>query len=203
MQGDVALFQDKHRIESARLSGWDYSSPGAYFVTLCTKGMLNWFGDVVDGTMQLSPVGEIVADEWGRTEQIRPSVSLDQWVVMPNHLHGIVVIQETRRVETHRRSKASVETHRDASLQEPKRNEFGPQRNNLASIIRGFFATGESASGGKSASTKRIHAIGHQGFYWQPRFYDHIIRNEKSFNKIREYISNNVMQWEFDRNRPP
>jgi putative transposase len=155
--------------------------------------MLNWFGDVVDGTMQLSPVGEIVADEWRRTEQIRPDVSLDQWIVMPNHLHGIVVVHETPRVETNRRSKTSVETHRDASLQEPKRNEFGPQRNNLASIIRGF----------KSASTKRIHAIGHQEFCWQPRYYDHIIRNEKSFNKIREYIAKNVMQWEFDRNRPP
>jgi putative transposase len=143
--------------------------------------------------MQLSPVGEIVADEWGRTEQIRPSVSLDQWVVMPNHLHGIVVIQETRRVETHRRSKASVETHRDASLQEPTRDKFGLQRNNLASIIRGF----------KSASAKRIRIAGYQEFGWQPRYYDHIIRNEKSFNKIREYISNNVMQWEFDRNRPP
>jgi putative transposase len=179
----VTLFQGKYPVESARLPGWDYSSPGAYFVTLCTKGMLNWFGDVVDGTMQFSPIGEIVADEWRRTEQIRPGVSLDQWIVMPNHLHGIVVIHET----------PWVEPHLDASLQEPKRNEFGPQRNNLASIIRGF----------KSASTKRIHIVGCQEFSWQPRYYDHIIRNEKSFNKIREYIANNVMQWEFDRNRPP
>jgi putative transposase len=193
LESDVTLFQDKYRIESARLSGWDYSSPGAYFVTLCTKGMLNWFGDVVDGTIQLSPIGDIVADEWRRTEQIRSDVSLDQWIVMPNHLHGIVVIREASRVETNRRPKTSVETHRDASLQEPKRNEFGPQRNNLASIIRGF----------KSASTKRIHAMGHQEFCSQPRYYDHIIRNEKSFNKIREYIANNVMHWEFDRNRPP
>jgi putative transposase len=178
----VTLFQDKYRIESIRLPGWDYSSPGAYFVTLCTKGMLTWFGDVVDGTLQLSPVGQIVADEWKKTGQIRPDVSLDQWVVMPNHLHGIVVIEET----------TFVETHRNASLQEPKRNRFGPQRNNLASIVRGF----------KSASTKRIHTLGHEEFCWQPRYYDHIIRNEKSFNKVREYIANNVMQWEFDRNHP-
>jgi REP element-mobilizing transposase RayT len=188
----MTLFQDKYRIESARLLGWDYSSPGAYFVTLCTKRMVNWFGDVVDGTMRLSPIGEIVADEWRRTEQIRPDVSLDQWIVMPNHLHGIVVIQETALVEMNERSSTSVETHRDASLQEPKRNRFGPQGNNLASIVRGF----------KSASTKRIHALGHEEFCWQPRYYDHIIRNEKSFNKIREYIANNVMQWESDRNHP-
>jgi putative transposase len=179
----MTLFQDKYRIESARLPGWDYSSPGAYFVTLCTKGMLNWFGDVVDGTMQLSPIGEIVADEWKKTEQIRPDVSLDQWIVMSNHLHGIVVIRET----------SMVETHRDASLPPfNKQNKFGPQRNNLASIIRGF----------KSASSKRIHVSGCAEFAWQPRYYDHIIRNERSFNKIREYIANNVMQWEFDRNHP-
>ncbi len=162
---------------------WDYSSPGAYFVTICTKGMQGWFGEIVDGTMQLSPVGDIVADEWKKTDQIRPDVSLDTWTVMPNHLHGIVVIHET----------SIVETHRDASLPPPnEQNKFGPQRNNLASIIRGF----------KSASTKRIHMAGCTEFAWQPRYYDHIIRNERSFNKIREYIANNVLQWEFDRNQP-
>ena len=145
--------------------------------------MQNWFGEVVDGTMQLWPVGQIVADEWKKTEQIRPNVTIDQWIIMPNHLHGIVVIHEP----------AIVETHCDASLPPPnKQNKFGPQRNNLASIIRGF----------KSTSTRRIHMAGCPEFAWQPRYYDHIIRNEKSFNKIREYIANNVLQWEFDRNHP-
>lgn len=178
----MTLFRDKYRVESARLPAWDYSSPGAYFVTLCTKGKQNWFGEIVDGTMRLSPVGKIVADEWKKTEQIRSDVSLDSWTVMPNHLHGIVVIHET----------SLVETHSSASLQPNKQNKFGPQRNNLASIIRGF----------KSASTKRIRLSGCPQFVWQTRYYDHIIRDEKSLKKIREYIADNAMQWEFDRNHP-
>src|SRR6266702_5532956 len=131
----MTLFKDRYRVESARLKGWDYSAAGYYFVTICTRNRECWLGEVIDGIMRLSSVGEVVAEEWLKTSQMRDNVTLDDWVVMPNHLHGIVVIGhvETHSVETHR-----VETHCNASLQGQHMNKFGPQRNNLSSIVRGF-----------------------------------------------------------------
>jgi putative transposase len=197
----VTLFKGKYRVESARLRGHDYSSPGAYFVTICTKGMRCWFGEVVDGTMRLSPFGEIVAEEWQETEQIRPNVTLDEWKVMPNHLHGIVVIHEMPHarttphgnpsVKTTRGGKPFVETTRRVVSTTTKTTKT-LKSNSLGSIIGQF----------KAAATKRIHAAGCPEFTWQPRYHDHIIRNEGSLNKIREYIANNVLRWEFDRNHP-
>src|SRR5512135_1100423 len=98
----MTLFKNKYRIESARLRGYDYSSPGLYFVTICTKNRVSYFGDVVNGKMELSPMGNIVADEWQKTPDIRANVQLDEWVVMPNHLHGIIWITHPV-VETSRR----------------------------------------------------------------------------------------------------
>ena len=185
----MTLFNNKYRIESARLKGYDYSSPGEYFVTICAGGMVECFGDVVDGEMKRNGVGEIVAEEWQRTQELRKKIMLDEWVIMPNHFHCIVCIVEKSSVETSE-SRVLVETHSNASLQ--SKNIFGPQRNNLSSIIRGF----------KSITTKRIHTNGYSDFAWQPRFYDHIIRDEKGLNAIREYIHNNPAQWEYDRNDP-
>src|SRR5437667_7561517 len=82
------LFKDKFRIPSARLPKWDYTRAAAYFVTLCTKGSVHSFGDVVEGEMILSPMGRIVAEEWQKTPRLRLNVELDQWQIMPNHLHG-------------------------------------------------------------------------------------------------------------------
>jgi REP element-mobilizing transposase RayT len=106
---------------------------------------------------------------------------LDEFVVMPNHFHGIVIIQCR-----------DVETHSYASLQGQFKNKFGPQSKNLAAIIRGF----------KGTTTKQIHSAGFCDFAWQPRYYEHIIRNENESNSIREYILNNPLQWELDRNNP-
>ncbi len=179
----MTLFKDRYRVESARLKGWDYSAAGYYFVTICTRNRECWLGEVIDGIMRLSSVGEVVAEEWLKTSQMRDNVTLDDWVVMPNHLHGIVVIGS---VETHR-----VETHCNASLQGQHMNKFGPQRNNLSSIVRGF----------KSAAAKRIHLADHD-FAWQSRFYDEIIRDEKSLVAIREYIRHNPLKWELDKDNP-
>ena len=88
----MELFKNKYRIGSKRLKGWDYSGAGRYFVTICTGNRVCYFGDVADGKMKLSPIGEIVNDEWYKTEQVRQNVKLDEFVVMPNHLHGIIVI---------------------------------------------------------------------------------------------------------------
>ena len=134
------------------------------------------FGEIEDGEMRLSGIGEIVSEGWQKTEQIRANVKLDGWIVMPNHIHGIIILTNDHRknVET---------TRRVVSTLKP---------NSLGSIIGQF----------KSTTTKRIHSIGHSDFAWQSRFYDHIIRNEKSLQKIREYIHNNPLKWDIDENNP-
>ena len=111
-------FKGKYRIPSARLTGWDYASAGWYFVTLVTHVRLPYFGEIVRGEMRLSPIGEIVAEEWQKTAQIRPSVQLDEWVVMPNHIHGILVIT----VET---PMSPVETPRAGRLYAKQKIQIG------------------------------------------------------------------------------
>jgi Transposase and inactivated derivatives len=175
------LYKGKYRIESTRLKEWDYSSSGFYFVTICTKSQECFLGSIVDGKVVLSGIGEIVAKEWQRTEQIRKDVKLDEWVVMPNHVHGIIVIRNDDK------NRYPVETHCNASLQRQAQ-----QKNNLSYIIQGL----------KSSTTKSIHMIGYYAFAWQSRFYDHIIRGEKSLQKVREYISSNPLKWDLDENNP-
>ncbi len=101
----MSLFQNQYRIESARLQGWDYSRAGLYFITICAHDRAHFFGEISAGEMKLSPIGEIVAEEWQKTPQIRSNVELDAWVVMPNHLHGIVgITHQIPNVETFRRN---------------------------------------------------------------------------------------------------
>ncbi len=183
----MALFQNKYRIESTRLQGWDYSRAGLYFVTICTHDRAHFFGEISAGEMQLSPIGEMVVEEWQKTPRVRPNVELDAWVVMPNHLHGIVVI--TCQVSM---SEPTVETARRAVSTNPNAPTARLQPNSLGAIIGQF----------KSICTKRIWTAGFRHFAWQTRFYDHIIRDEKSLHKIREYIINNVGRWEQDKNNP-
>lgn len=177
----MTLFKDRYRIESNRLKGWDYSRQGFYFVTICTRNRECFLGDVKDGDVHLSSAGEIVAEEWQKTQQIRDNVTLDQWVVMPNHLHGIIVIHDS--VETSRRGVSDTQTIKGETGQRPV--------STLGSIIGQF----------KSVCTKRVWAANHD-FAWQTRFYDHVIRDENSLNEIREYILNNPIKWELDRNNP-
>jgi putative transposase len=165
----MTKFKGKYRVESTRLPGWDYAGAGWYFVTICTRNRECLFGDIVDGEMHLSSIGEIVAEEWQKTPDIRPNVVLDEWVIMPNHLHGIIIIE--RDVST--------------TTTTPSRLKAG----SLGAIIGQV----------KSICTKRIWAIGHTDFAWQARFYDHIIRNEASLKRIREYIVNNPAKWKEDR----
>ena len=183
---DRDLFNEKYRIKSKRMAGYDYSQLGHYSVTICTKNMIEYFGTVIRGKMILNKYGKIVNEQLKLTELIRDYVLLDEFIVMPNHIHVIVVINcnifDYKNVET--RSFASLQCCNEY------RNKFGPQSHNLASIIRGF----------KSACTKQIHDMGLYDFAWQPNYYEHIIRDEKSLNNIREYIRNNPRDWISDRN---
>ena len=186
-------YQNKYRIPSARLQNWDYGWNAAYFVTICTKDMDHCFGKIHDGVMDLSEIGKIAQTEWLKTPEIRPDMNLElgSSMVMPNHFHGIITIGENQyntlitddgRDAMHRVSTTTTTT--DTIY----KNTFAPQSKNLASIIRGF----------KSAVTKTARQI-RPHFAWQPRFHDHIIRDEKSFHAISEYTQNNPLKWAHDK----
>jgi putative transposase len=173
------LYQNKFRIESSRLKDWDYSTPWWYYVTICTKDMKCWFGIIKNGKMKLNDLGKVIEEEWSKTKEIRSNVDLDNFVIMPNHFHGIPIIKD---VETSRRdvSKESETGHRPVSTQ--------LKPNSLGSIIGQF----------KSVCTKRIYKLGYRNFQWQKGFYDHIIRNENDLHRIGTYIQNNPLKWELD-----
>ena len=190
----MTLYKNKYRVESARLKNWDYTSPGFYFVTLCTRGRECFFGDVVNDVMQLSSAGQIVAEEWMKTESVRANVKMDAWVVMPNHVHGIVQIthrielppaETSHDVETLRRN---VSTNRNVSTEAPSRL----QANSLGAILGQI----------KMQCTKQIRAVGVTDFGWQERFWDEVMWDERGLTRVREYIENNPANWLNDRDKP-
>src|SRR5258706_7929796 len=173
----MTTFPDgKHR-RSIRLQHYDYASAGAYFITVVTQDRECLFGDIVDGKIRLNVWGQIVHEEWEKSAQIRQEIELDAFVVMPNHIHGIVVI--------------TLETGR-ATGRSPLQS--GPAKRSLGAFVAGF----------KSVVTKRINMT--RGLpsipVWQRNYFEHVIRNEDSLNRIRDYILANPTQWEFDRENP-
>jgi putative transposase len=173
----ITLYRGKYRVESARYQSWDYSGPGSYDVTICTLHHTSWFGEICEGAMHLSPIGMIVAAEWEKTPKVRPYVILDTWQWMPDHLHGILVIGE------HEHGARKVLPFEASQVTRCL------QAHSLGAIICQF----------KASCSKRIRAAGLGPFAWQPRFHDHVIRNEADLQRIREYIWNNVRKWEAER----
>ena len=173
------LFKDKYRVESARLQEWDYSRSGCYFVTICIKNREYMFGQIENDEMVLSEIGGVAKQCWREIPNHFSFVELDEFVIMPNHIHGIIVIAE------------NVETQNVASLQHKNPNKFEPQSNNLASIIRGF-----------KVGVKKWATIQGINFEWQPRFHDRIIRDEKELWNVRNYIRHNHLKWDEDEENP-
>jgi REP element-mobilizing transposase RayT len=174
---------NRHHRRSIRLPGYDYTRPGAYFITICTHERAHLFGAVVDGEMRLNEWGRIVRDEWFKTAQIRPHVQLwdDEFVVMPNHIHGIIwIVDDNTDVRATRRVAPTPPT--------------GPDAGSIGAIIGQF----------KSAVTKRINQWrGTPGApVWQRNYYEHIIRDERALNAIRCYIGENPLRWHLDRYNP-
>ncbi len=181
---DCELFKGKYRIKSIRHPDWDYSSAGWYFVTICTKDRREFFGEIKNGIMALNEIGCVVAGFWQEIPNHFPFVRLDEWGVMPNHVHGIIIINNNRRDEAMPRLYMGNYT---------KMSQISPKPKSLPVIIGSF----------KSIVTKMINQkYPNIHFQWQSRFYDHIIRNEKSLDDIREYIHFNPNKWESDRNNP-
>ncbi|MBP9023736.1 MAG: hypothetical protein KBH06_11095 [Spirochaetes bacterium] len=197
----MTLFANKYRIESARLKNWDYSSNGLYYITICVKNRECVFGNKANGKMILSDIGKTAENCWCEIPRHFPFVKLDEYVIMPNHIHGIIIIEkpmicnvsikpvDIMGIPVETQDFASLPTQQsDATKQsnEPSSN-FGPQSKNIASIIRGF----------KIGVTK--YAVNNNiPFKWQSRYYDHIIRDENDLNRIRKYIIDNPSNWEMD-----
>ena len=174
---------EKHHRRSIRLKGYDYSLAGTYFVTICVKERKCVFGDVQNSNVVLSPIGEIVYQCWNEIPNNFNSVKLYVFIVMPNHLHGIVVMTNDCR---------------GVQLNAPTRNAsnfyglISPKQKTLSVIIRTF----------KAAVTTQCRKNNYHFFEWQRNYYEHIVRNEDELNRIREYIINNPLQWQFDKENP-
>jgi putative transposase len=184
-----------HHRRSIRLKGYDYAQPGAYFVTLVTNQREEIFGEVAEGKMRLNPLGEIVREEWLKTAEIRSNLELhgDEYIIMPNHVHGIIRIVETQPVRaTHGsiESKTVGATRRVAPTNEP--HTLVP--NSIGAIMAQF----------KSITAKRINTLRDTrgSAVWQRNYYEHIVRNETEMNNIWNYINTNPLHWQDDQLHP-
>ncbi len=167
---------------SIRLGGYDYAQVGGYFVTLCTHRRRSLFGEIVHAEMKLNSIGKIAEAEWLRSAELRAEIVLDEFVVMPNHLHGIVLIREKPEVAA-----------AGATGRSPLR-PTGPVRRSLGALVAGF----------KAAMTRMLRdgeVIGCSPL-WQRGYYEHVIRDERDLDRIRQYIADNPRRWAEDSDNP-
>ena len=210
-------FQGKYRIDSARLKNWDYASNGAYFITICTQNREHYFGEIENGKMQVSPAGAIAHVLWQEIKNHAKNISLGEFIVMPNHVHGILILNgngpvghdgdvalgfdrdvacnvPTEDPDGRMDVACNVPTNvpTDGLTTIPDKNEemaaISPKPNSVSTIIRSY----------KSAVTNYCNRLGIE-FGWQPRFHDHIIRNDEAFQNISAYIKNNPSNWKEDK----
>ncbi|MEK7369016.1 MAG: transposase [Planctomycetota bacterium] len=167
----------KYHRRSIRLKGYDYSQAGAYFITICVKDRKYLLGEVVNGEIILSCIGKIVEKCWVEIPKHFPHVQLDQYVIMPNHIHGIIEILGN-----------CVGVENFQPLQRTNRYQKVIPKS-LGSFVRGF----------KVGVAKWCRQNQYKHFVWQRNYYEHIIRSEDELNSIREYILSNPLQWQFDR----
>ncbi len=159
--------------KNLRLRGYDYSLPGVYFITICTAKRKCLFGDIRGGQMIRNDAGDAVAEIWARLPQRFPNLSLDCFVVMPNHVHGVIVFNNP-----------GTKQNRGAASSAPTNTVA------LGRVVRAF----------KSESAIRVNAIlktpGHS--VWQRNYFDHIVRAGKELDEIRRYIHDNPSLWDSD-----
>ena len=171
----MTLFQKRYRVETARLARWDYSAAGWYFVTICIKGKKNILGSVIDGRIVLSHAGTIVEHELSVTAAHYSNVSIDCAVVMPNHVHAIIVIGG---LHPYSPTSAVIESTRAETNGRPT----------LAAIVGGY----------KSAVTRHCKLQDIPNFQWQARFHDRILGSNAAVTGVREYIRRNPENWTRD-----
>jgi REP element-mobilizing transposase RayT len=215
-------FRNKYRIPSARLPGYDYGQNGAYFITICTKSRMHFFGEIVDVDVQtsksdnvetpesgvstvmaLNEIGQLAQKYWMEIPNHFPFIELANFVVMPNHFHGILIINHQLPVETPKPdnvetpnlgvstmdatiiSELAVQTSKSDNVQTPK---LGVSTTPIGIVINQYKRM-------VTIHARKIDA----DFAWQPRFYDHIVRNVQSFDNIQNYIANNPQNWKEDK----
>jgi REP element-mobilizing transposase RayT len=171
---------------SIRLPHYDYTQPGAYFITLVTFSRMHLFGEIIDHEFRSSPLGVIAQREWFKTAQLRPSITLfaDEFVVMPNHIHGIIHLNDPLCSEGVQR--ANARTRMTASGITP--NNVSPS--SLSAVVRAY----------KSAVTYLAHKVNIDCGepIWQRNYYENIIRNELDLEHTQNYIRNNPFNWQED-----
>jgi len=180
-------FNNKYRIDSARLKNWDYRSNGAYFITICTANREHFFGEIIGNEtskeMNFSKVGMLAEKYWEQIPEHFPFVSLGNFVIMPNHMHGILIINNVVAVET-----LQCNVCRDENGKNHFFSEISPKSGSVSTIIRSY----------KSVVTREAHLI-NSTFKWHTKFHDHIIRDSLSFERIQNYIEYNPNNWEKDK----
>lgn len=224
----AAKFQNKYRIPTARWQSWDYSSEGLYFITINVVHHECLFGTIIDKEMHLSAYGQIAAEEWDKSFEIRTELFCDAFVIMPNHIHAILRIEypvepHGRAADDHVANNFDVETHSRASLRddEPHDRAVLPDDDNTTQThsrasLRGArdgygvaFREPKSISsfvgGFKAVVTARINTLrqtkGRK--VWQYRFHDHVIRDYEACRRIGAYIDSNIVNWKDDRYYKP
>ncbi len=176
-----------HHRRSIRLKEYDYSQPGWYYVTICTHSKRCLFGHISNGKMLLNEYGKITEKEWLRTKEIRKNVDLDYYVIMPNHIHGIIIIEN--KIINYTEVGANGNSpllHNNENIED---NLISPSQT-IGAIVRGF----------KGSVTKRINELRKTpgNPVWQRNYYEHILRNEMDLYCTRNYIQNNPLKWEVD-----
>jgi REP-associated tyrosine transposase len=177
--------------QSIRLRGYDYSQSGAYFVTICTQDLQCLFGEMVNSKMVLNNAGQMVELIWSELPERFPHVKLDEFVIMPNHFHGIMVFC---------RGESCIRPKTDEQLKgEYKIRLYGTLPGTLGRIMQAF----------KSITTHKYIAGVKQkqwppfpGKLWQRNYYERIVRDENELNDIRKYIMDNPRKWDLDRENP-
>jgi len=181
---------ERHR-RSIRLKGYDYSQAGAYFVTICADGKECLFGEIESGVMRLNEYGEIVASEWVRSAEVRSEIDCGEFVVMPNHFHGIIhIVGAYGNTPISRDEQKKAYSHNRGVLPYAPTS---PSRN-VGAMVRGF----------KGAASRRINAIRNTpgAPVWQRNYFEHVIRNGDDYNRIAEYVANNPQRWIEDSLHP-
>lgn len=195
----------KYRRQSFRLKGYDYRREGMYYVTICTKDRQHYFGQIQNGQSVLSDIGQIVLDNWFKIPQFSPHIVLDEFVVMPNHIHGILAIIHPVPSLPVPLQVASLQCN-DATGTNNPTGANDPTGNNhtknqfMASISPKSGSISRVLNSYKGACTKEIRLKHDAGFDWQSKFHDHIIRNEDELHRIQRYIVHNPLNWDEDEN---
>ena len=185
---------NQHHRHSIRLPGYDYTQPGAYFVTMCTHNRETLFGEIVSDVMQLNAIGEIVHSCWNSIPRHFPFTAPDVYVIMPNHFHAIVwIVDRAGRGDALLQSLSRPGCDGHASPLQPVLPN-GTEPGSLSAIVQNF----------KSISARRINQARQTPAspVWQRNFYERIIRNDGALRQAREYIGNNPLQWALDRENP-